>query len=111
MENEAQPNTPIVAPGPAPGGPWKLFTARILVPVGLALLIVFLLAIHFVGILFSGPKETSQEAAQRKASQQYEQTTPAQPDRRSWVCRTNQASGKEHRCDRRQSRQPRQSRG
>ncbi len=82
MERDnSTPSTPIIAPGPEiPKGPWQWVTARVLLPAGLALLIVALTVIHFVGTLFTGHKETPQEAAQRKAAAQYQaQTTPANP--------------------------------
>ncbi|MDQ2839613.1 MAG: hypothetical protein M3Y72_00950 [Acidobacteriota bacterium] len=71
----------VVAPGPAAtkSGPWSFFQLRILMPVFLALAIVVVLLVHFVGLAFSPAKESPQEKASRKIAQQYEQTTPASP--------------------------------
>ncbi|MDQ2839801.1 MAG: hypothetical protein M3Y72_01920 [Acidobacteriota bacterium] len=71
----------VVAPGPAAAksGPWSFFQLRILMPVFLALAIVVVLLVHFVGLAFSPAKESPQEKAARKIAQQYEQTTPASP--------------------------------
>ncbi len=91
----------VVAPGPAAAksGPWSFFQLRILMPVFLALAIVVVLLVHFVGLAFSPAKESPQEKAARKIAQQYEQTTPASPSDvagfMTQTTRTASAIGKE----------------
>ncbi len=68
-----------ITPAPSTAGPWRYFQPRILLPVALALMIVVVIVVHFMGVLFSTKKETPQEIAARKQAQQYEQTTPANP--------------------------------
>ncbi len=73
--------TPVIAPGPpaGSGGPWQIFTPKVLVPAVLAIGIAIVLAVQAFNWVLSVPKETAQEKAARKQAQQYDQTAPANP--------------------------------